>query len=58
MLHLSWCLEMKYPCLENTNSDTHKRNDALWGDVILVSTKQKRQKELQKAFGQLCECTV
>lgn len=58
MLHLSWCLEMKYPRLENTDNDTHKRNDVLWGDVILVQHKTKKKKKLQKAFGQLCGCTV
>lgn len=45
MLHLSWCLEMKYLCLENTDNDTHKRNDVLWGDVILVQYKIKKTKK-------------
>lgn len=50
MLHLSWCLEMKYPCLENTDNDTHKRNDVLWGDVILVQYKAKKTKTIAKSL--------
>lgn len=49
---------MKYPCLENTDNDTHKRNYVLWGDIILEQHKTKRQKELKKAFGHLCGCRV
>jgi len=50
MLHLSWCPEMKYPYLENTDNDTHKRNDFLWEEVILVQPKTKKTKRIAERF--------
>lgn len=50
MLHLLWFLEMKYPCLGNTDNDTCKRNYVLWGDVTLVQHKAKKTKRIVESL--------
>lgn len=49
MLHLLWFLEMKYPCLGNTDNGTCKRN-VLWGDVTLVQHKAKKTKRIVESL--------
>lgn len=38
------------PCLENTENDTCKRNDVLWGDVTLVQHKAKKTKRIEESL--------